>query len=71
MPWGRKLADEGLLTKGENFSIFAPSKFFKIWGRMVLTALRFLCKHVVCCEYGTLILILKILSGESNYAMAA
>ena len=23
------------------------------WGRMVLTALRFLCKHVVCCEYGT------------------
>ena len=39
--------------------------------RPVLTAGSFLCKHVVRCEYGTLISTLKQLNGESNYALAA
>jgi hypothetical protein len=39
--------------------------------RPVLTAGTWMCKHVVRCEYGTLISTLKFLNGESNYALAA
>ena len=51
-----------LTVKGFWFTIciFALSSLNKnIWARLVLTAMCSLCKHVVRCGYGTLILILK------------